>query len=190
MPKFSIECEQSLGMAHFGGEVIANGEGTVELSDEEVKCLVELIREKNATDVDELELDQRYPELYQKLDKAYHDMARRAEEMHWLWEGFYDGVYEYDLDDVMTYCEDECGYEYEPSDGVITDEEDEDYDEDALFEDKAEVFNEWLDGYLSGLSDEDACAFFYDQLNAGVDLDDVEYEVRIPAAIIEMAREG
>ena len=35
MALYSIESEQCLGMAHFGGEVTVNGEGTVELSDEE-----------------------------------------------------------------------------------------------------------------------------------------------------------
>ena len=47
---------------------------------------------------------------------------------------------------------------------------------------------EWLDDYLTGLSDQKACRFFYDHMHADLDLDDVEYEVGIPAAIIEMVR--
>ena len=110
MPIFSIECEQSLGMTHFGGEVTAEGESTVDLTDEEVKLLVDLIREKDSTDVEELELEEKYPKLYGKLDDAYRDMAYRAEEMHWLWEGYNNGYFEYDTEELMDYCEKELDY--------------------------------------------------------------------------------
>ena len=187
MATFTIECEQSLGYSHFGGDVTTHGESTVELTDEEVKTLVDLIREKNTTDVDKLELMEKHPDLYRKLDDAYRSMARRTEELYWLWDGYDNGYYEYDTEDLMDYCERECGYEYHPSDNVITDEEDEDYDEEALEEDKIETFSDWLYDYLSGLSDVDAIDFFYNHMDAEVDLDDVEYKVCIPADIIKMA---
>lgn len=87
MAEYTIECEQCLGISH-DGAVYADGEGTVELSDEEVTTLVQLIHQKGTTDVGELDLETTHPDLYAKLDKAYHDMAQHAETMHWLWEGY------------------------------------------------------------------------------------------------------
>ena len=91
MALYSIESEQCLGMAHFGGAVTVNGESAVELSDEEVDILVQLIKEKDTTDVDELDIATSHPSLYEKLDNAYREMAYDAEELHWLWEGYNNG---------------------------------------------------------------------------------------------------
>lgn len=104
MALYSIESEQSLGISH-SGEVTVNGESAVELSDEEVDILVRLIKEKNSTDVEELDLENLYPAIYSKLDEAYYDMAYNAEEIHWLWEGYYNHYFEYDEDKLMNYCE-------------------------------------------------------------------------------------
>ena len=196
MSEFSIECKQSLGMSHCG-EVIAEGDSTVELTDEEVKVLVDLIREKNTTDVDELELEERHPKLYEKLDDAYHDMAYRAEETHWLWEGYESGYFEYNEYELMDYCENNLGFTFEFKPEEYLDEyELEDYHENPeSFEDqindiKSEVFNKWLDKYVHSLSDDEACRFFYDHMNPELDMGSVDYEVGIPAAIIEMAKQS
>ena len=55
MAEFEIECEKSLGWSH-SGEVIIKCKSTVDLTDEEVKVLVNLIREKGTADVEKLEL--------------------------------------------------------------------------------------------------------------------------------------
>ena len=72
-------------MSHTG-EVTVDGESAVELSDEEVDILVRLIRENKTTDVEELDLENLYPVIYDKLDTACYDMEYNAEEMHWLME--------------------------------------------------------------------------------------------------------
>ena len=78
MPIFNIFIERSLGFSH-SGEVCVSGDGSVELTDEEVKQLIELIREKGGvTDVDELVLEERYPENYKKLDDACYEIASYA----------------------------------------------------------------------------------------------------------------
>ena len=195
MAKFSIECTQSLGMSHHG-EVIAEGESTVDLTDEEVKTLVKLIREKDTTDVDELELEENYPDLYEKLQDAYRAMAYRAEETHWLWEGYNNSYFEYDTNELMDYCEEELGFtfEFKPEE-ELDDYELEDYNEDpesfedVIYDAKCEAFYEWLDEYVHSLSDDEACSFFVEHMNADLSLDNVSYEVGIPAAIIEMAEE-
>ena len=195
MALYSIESEQCLGMAHFGGAVTVNGESAVELSDEEVDILVKLIKEKNTVNVDELDIATTHPDLYEKLDDAYCEMANDAEELHWLWEGYNNGYFEYDDEKLMNYCERELGFkfEYDEKDYYLDDPEDledgeePDIDEDRIEEDKYEAFSEWLNDYVNGLSDKEAKSFFYEHMNADLDMDNVEYSVEIPPAIIQKA---
>ena len=196
MALYSIESEQCLGMSHHGA-VTVNGESAVELSDEEVDILVKLIQEKNSTDVGDLDLKTLHPDIYKKLDEAYSDMAYRAEEIHWLWEGYNNGYFEYDSEKLMDYCEKELGFEfeYDVKDYYLDDPEDleegeePDIDEDQIEEDKNEAFSEWLDDYVSGLDDDEARDFFYEHMDADLNMDDVEYTVRIPQAIINKAKQ-
>ena len=197
MALYSIESEQCLGMTHFGGAVTVNGESAVELSDEEVDILVKLIKEKNTVNVDELDIATTHPDLYEKLDDAYCKMANDAEELHWLWEGYNNGYFEYDSEELMNYCERELGFkvEYDEKDYYLDDPEDleegeePDIDEDQIEEDKNEAFSEWLDDYVSGLDDDEARDFFYEHMDADLNMDDVEYTVGIPKAIINKAKQ-
>ena len=196
MALYSIESEQCLGMSHHGA-VTVNGESAVELSDEEVDILVKLIQEKNSTDVGDLDLKTLHPDIYKKLDEAYSDMAYRAEEIHWLWEGYNNGYFEYDSEKLMDYCEKELGFEfeYDVKDYYLDDPEDleegeePEIDEDMLEEDKSDAFSEWLDDYLSDLSDDEARDFFYNHMDADLNMDGVEYTVGIPDAISAKAKQ-
>jgi hypothetical protein len=196
MSLYSIESEKVLGMSHTG-EVTVDGESAVELSDEEVDILVKLIQEKNSTDVGDLDLETLHPDIYKKLDEAYSDMAYRAEEIHWLWEGYNNGYFEYDSEKLMDYCEKELGFEfeYDVKDYYLDDPEDleegeePEIDEDMLEEDKSDAFSEWLDDYLSDLSDDEARDFFYNHMDADLNMDGVEYTVGIPEAIIAKAKQ-
>jgi len=194
MALYSIESEQCLGMSHHGA-VTVNGESAVELSDEEVDILVKLIKEQGNTDVEALDLENLYPDIYEKLRDAYRDMAYNAEELHWLWEGYNNGYFEYDSEELMNYCERELGFkfEYDEKDYYLDDPEDleegeePDIDEDQIEEDKNDAFSEWLDDYVNGLSDKEAKSFFYEHMNADLDMDGVDYSVEIPEAIIKKA---
>jgi hypothetical protein len=196
MALYRIESEQCLGMSHHGA-VTVNGESAVELSDEEVDILVKLIQEKHSTDVGDLDLETLHPDIYKKLDEAYSDMAYRAEEIHWLWEGYNNGYFEYDSEKLMDYCEKELGFEfeYDVKDYYLDDPEDleegeePEIDEDMLEEDKSDAFSEWLDDYLSDLSDDEARDFFYEHMDADLNMDGVEYTVGIPEAIIAKAKQ-
>lgn len=195
MALYSIESEQCLGMSHHGA-VTVNGESAVELSDEEVDILVKLIKEKGTIDVEELDLENLYPDIYEKLDDAYRNMAYNAEEMHWLWEGYNNGYYEYDVYELMDYCEKNLGFSYEFKPEEYFDEDDLEYYkedpesyEDEIEEAKNDAFSEWLDDYVSGLDDDEAREFFYNHMNADLDMDNVEYTVEIPQAIINKAKE-
>ena len=195
MALYSIESEQFLGMSH-SGAVTVNGESAVELSDEEVDILVKLIKENGTADVEELDLENLHPTIYNKLDDAYRDMAYDAEEMHWLWEGYNNGYFEYDIDELMEYCEKELGFSYEFKPEEYFDEDDLEYYkeypesyEDEIEEAKNDAFSEWLDDYVNGLGDDEARDFFYNHMNADLDMDNVEYTVGIPQAIINKAKE-
>ena len=195
MALYSIESEQCLGMSH-SGAVTVNGESAVELSDEEVEILVKLIHEKDTTDVKELDLENLHPDIYEKLREAYYDMAYDAEEMHWLWEGYHGGYFEYDDEELMEYCEKnlDFSFEFKPEEYFDADEleyykEDPESYEDEIDELKSEAFSEWLKDYVSGLSDDEVRDFFYNHMHAGLDLDNVDYTVEIPQAIINKAQQ-
>lgn len=195
MALYSIESEQFLGMSH-SGAVTVNGESAVELSDEEVDILVKLIKENDTTNVKKLDLKNLYPDLYSKLDDAYRDMAYDAEEMHWLWEGYHNGYFEYDTDELMAYCEKELDFSFEFKPEEYFDEDDLEYYkddpesyEDEIYDLKCEAFSEWLSDYVSGLDDDEARDFFYEHMDADLNMDDVEYTVGIPQSIINKAKE-
>ena len=196
MAKYNIECKQFLGMSH-SGSVYAEGESTVDLTDEEVTTLVELIRQKGTSDVEELDLESSHPDLYAKLDKAYHDMAVHAETMHWLWEGYENGYYEYDEDELMDYCERELDFtfEYDEDDNLnddaeLDEDDDLDDDDDEQYYAKLRAFRSWLDDYLHSLSDDEALSFMNEHMDACIEDEEVEeYTVSIPKAIIQKAKE-
>ena len=195
MALYSIESEQCLGMSH-SGAVTVNGESAVELSDEEVDILVKLIKEKDSTDVKELDLEHLHPDIYEKLREAYYNMAYDAEEMHWLWEGYYNGYFEYDFDELMAYCEKELDFSFEFKPEEYFDEDDLEYYkedpesyEDEIYDMKYEAFQKWLSDYVSGLSDDEARDFFYNHMDADLNLDDIDYTVEIPQAIIAKAKQ-
>ena len=183
MALYSIKNETCLGMSH-SGAVNVNSEGYVDLSDEEVAKIVDLIRKVGTHDMEELGLEEECPEIYEKLDDAYFTMARKAEELHWLWEGYENECYEFDEDELMEYCEQECGFTYEEDDCC---DEDGEIDEEDRYYAKRTAFFNWLDDYLRGLSDDDAVEFFIEHMNAELDLSGIEYEVVVPEAIIKMA---
>jgi len=187
MAEYKIECEQCLGFSH-SGPVYTEGESTVELSDEEVATLVKLIQEKNTTDVDKLDLKSSHPNLFKKLDDAYCKMARHAEYMHWLWEGYENGYYEYDEEELMSYCGRECGFSFEYDENDYLNDNGE-LDEEELGYAKSDAFTSWLDDYVRSLSDDDAADFFNEHMDAGVEVDDVEYTVAIPEEIIQKAKQ-
>lgn len=184
MALYSIENDTCLGISH-SGAVNIESEGYVELSDEEVGKIVDLIRQKKTTNIIGLGLEEKYPDIYEKLREAYYDMAYSEEELHWLWEGYNNGYFEYNVGELMDYCEKNCGFhfEFDKEDYI----EDGEFDEDGLNDDMFEAFNDWLDDYVTGLEDDEVKLFFYNHMNARLELDDVKYSVEIPGAIIKLA---
>lgn len=192
MPTFSIYSETVLGISHSGVEATA-GEGTVELTDEEVQQIIDLIRENGGeTDVEKLKLQEKYPDIYSALDEAYYELARHAEYIHWVNEGYDNGWYELSTDEIIERCEGfGFKFEYNPKDYLLDEEEDE-IDEDALEEAKSDALYKWVDEYRSELNDYDQALF----LAEAFDLEpndyafNMDYAVEIPDEIIAMAKDG
>ena len=187
--KFEFACTSFLGYSHCGS-VTADGYGSIELTDTEVDTLVNLIRANGSSDIEGICLQENYPDLYEKLDEAYRDAAREATIAHWYMEGFREGVYEYDEDELIEYCSENHGFEFSYDEEDYTDEDGE-VDEDALYDDRHEAFSEWLEDFVVGLDTDKMVEFLTEHMNADVDTTDLEldYQVKIPDEIIRLANE-
>lgn len=190
MPFFSVYSEIVLDISN-SGEVTAEGEGTVKLPDEEVQQFIDLIRDNGGeTNVDKLNLEEKYPEIYETLDEAYRETAMQAEYNHWVIEGYENGWYETDLKEMVKKCEEEYGFhfEYDPKDYMG--EEGTEVDEDLLYDDLQDAFYEWVSKYRGPLDEQEDAEFLSDVFCLEPEVDDVDYVVEIPPAIIKMAKEG
>ena len=110
-----------------------------------------------------------------------------------LLHGFESGYFEYDLDKVIIYCEENCGYEFVPKIDNVPDNISPDFIAALLEVRKEDMhwkrrdFRDWLPNYLRSINIEEACNFMYSHLNAYLEMGDVDYVVGIPQAIINMA---
>ena len=141
---------------------------TIELTDSERDVVLSHMNGESQAELEDLGLEQSHPELFTKLKDIYDQMAREAEEKQWLWIGFRDGAFEYDVDEVIAYCETNCGFVFEA--------DPEDFEDDEEYEDaKTEAFSEWLEDYLVSLDDDEFKEFMYKHLNAHVELDEQDF---------------
>lgn len=203
MPTFSIDTEIILGISH-SGEVTTEGEGTVELTDEEVQQLIDLIRENGGeTNVEKLNLKEKYPEIYEILDEAYHDAASSAAFREWAIEG-YECDYFNEPDDFKEAIEAAGLFTFEPSAEQVEQfredyglEEDDEIDPEKLneyFEDeKWDALYDCVNKYYNSLDEDGKMDFleqFYGEALNDWDSSGVDYDVIIPPAIIKMAKDG
>ena len=187
MKRFEFNCTAFLGYSHCGC-VTADGHGSVEISEADVDTLISLIRESGSTDIEEIGLEERHPDLYKILDEAYYEAALDATIAHWYMTGFQEGIYEYDVEELMEYCREHHGFEFEYNEEDYLDEDGE-LDEETLQDDMQKGFFEWLEDFVYGLETDEMVEFLSEHMNADVDTTDmdVDYQVEIPEGIIELA---
>lgn len=189
MPKFDIDVEICLGFSHCGGEY-NDGYGEVELTDDEVDQLVKLMKEKDSSDIEEIDLKEALPEIYKKLDEAYSALAYKAEEEHWLEEGYYhDECHNYENADMIAYLKEKDAWNFEYDEEEFKDENGK-LDEEALYDEECYYLHqEALDDYLAGLHGEERYDFLRNKVGIDVDMSFAvaEYEISIPAEIISLA---
>lgn len=184
MQTYKIDDDVCMGWA-CSGPVYEEGHGTVELSDEEVDTLVQLIREKGTTDVEELELESSHPELYKKLFDAYQKMEHEAQLRHWLWRGYKEGEYNEKIDILKAYCKEHCDFVYEEEPYMGRDEE----DEEEFEENENEAFWDWFSDCICTADSKMLETISYQVLEEE-EIEDNEPYVQIPPAIVEKAKEA
>ena len=140
----------------------------IDIPEDEKEVVLSLMGDEFSMELEDLGLDQNNPELFAKLKDIYARMAREAEEKQWLWNGFKDGAFEYDVDELMDHCQASCGFVFEG-------EPDEFEDEDEYYDARVEAFEEWLEDYLISLDDDEFKEFMYKHLNAHVELDELDF---------------
>lgn len=151
-----------------GCEESIEGQGEVELTDDDVQAIADLLQKYNGNADNALaDVKTSRPDIYSKLDEAYKAVAYEAEEHFWLLRGYEDRAYDRDFNELMEYCKKNCGFE------CNTDDEDEEMDEFSL----------WLTDYIFALSPSECKKFANEQLFLEPELSDVEYEVVIPEDI-------
>ena len=168
------------------------GNGEVDLTDEEVRQLVDLIKENDGeTDVDALDLDFEYPDIYETLEDAYREEAYESRLTEMVIEGFENDYLGEPKDDLMKFCEDELGFVFNFNEEDYRDASTGKLNEELLAEDKADYFwNTWLKEYFNSLTEGQQYSFVVAHFNCdGINVDDYDYDVEIPEEIVEMAKE-
>ena len=117
MAKFDFSVEVFMGCTCSGAGVYESGCGSVELKTAEVLQLVDLMEQHNSCDVKTLKLRKTFPRVYKKLRDAYHNVAYRANALHWL--GKLDFEECEGIDALIEYCE--ANYGYKNNDSVSCD---------------------------------------------------------------------
>ena len=193
MPVFSYVSDRFIGISH-SGPVTADAEGSVELTDTEVTQLVDLIKENGGEyDVKKLDLQNKYPELYDKLDDACRSMAYKAEYDFWVIEGYENGYYDVDTNEVIALCEEKYGFKFEFDEKKFREEngyEPDDDIEDSVDEARCDAFDNWVEEYRCSLDHDEEIEFLSEVFGLEPNVDDVDYEVEIPDAIVDMAVKG
>lgn len=187
LQQFTLNFPHCIGSSHMGN-VTVDATCYVGFDNEELEALVALMKSKNSSDVEVLNLKEELPQVYDQLEEAIKDGVIEAEMHHWLLEGFYEGAYEYDVYEVMEYCEENCGFEFSYDEDEYLDDDGE-LDEDALEDAKQEAFDEWLPDYIESLDLPERSKFIQEQLNGEVDMSSVEfdYDVFIPEEIVKLS---
>ena len=122
-----------------------DAQGEIELNDDEIDTIIGLIRKDRTTmDYRKLKLAEADPQLYEKIDKAYHEVAYEAEGHSILKDGreYPLNGFEFDVVELILYCRDNCGY-HKGSSG------------DRILHSDVCDFNIWLERYVDNMKFDD-----------------------------------
>ena len=192
MPVFDIYMSRSMGISH-SGEITTDGIGTVELTDEEVRYLVSLIKENDGeADVKKIGLKEKFPAIYKTLEEACRELGYHEAYVYWVIAGYDGNMVEYDIEDAIATAEEHYGFHFEFDEAAYRKEkelepEDEidDWEIDLL---RNNAFYDWVDEYRRPLNDEADAEFLECVFDICPEVDDYDYEVVIPEAIVKAAK--
>lgn len=185
--ELTIEFTHYIGSSCFYGSTSVDVKGTVDLSDDEISVLVNLVRENEGeTDVEVLDLENLYPEIYNKLEDACLDAVYDAEYGYWIHQVYEEG--EFDIEEALQKCKDNLDFEFQWEASEYSDANG-NLDTYALQYAEEEAFKQWLDDQLSTMSEEEQRSFLEEYCGIEIDMSSGpdQCEVIIPREIVEMA---
>ena len=110
MAQYKIEFNRYDGWSEQDGEIPVES-AFVELSDDEVQALVDIMKKEGTHDVAELDLEELYPDVYEKLAETCDSIAWDIAVAEAIREVHYYDEEDTFLDKLQEYCEMEYGYD-------------------------------------------------------------------------------
>lgn len=165
--------------------------GELELTDEEVKTLIELYKEAESADLDDLDLEEDYPELYQKFLDAYEAIEPDAYNQQYLcyqtWAIDEIDTWGVDFSEAVATAKEKYGFKKgeEANDESEKEADDEEYNNGN---DLYEELVEWAMNKLEELNTDEGIDFITDVF--GIEVDEtptLEYTMELPKEIVDMA---
>ena len=140
MPKYLIETDVVIGYYCMGAAIIESGHAYLELTDEDLSNIKALVQKTGTYDIEEMNLAEAYPEIFNKLYEAYNDAAVNAAKWHWnteSWEDRNDEEYDidYNYNFAVKFAESHLGYD--PNTSKL-----------ESINDKKAYFEKWLDDQI------------------------------------------
>jgi hypothetical protein len=183
MPKYQVEYDGIWNGEYYSGESV------LELTDEEVKTLVNLIKENDGeTDIEALGLKDKYPAIYDAFHEAFLQPVSFDGSLQWAVDGYFEGYFDGPSDEeILRIVESESLYDFkfEYNEGDYLDEDGE-FMEEQLMEDKCQA---WRD-FFSELPSDDQLSFldrFFKKQIYEFETQELSGDMYIPEEIIEMA---
>ena len=163
--------------------------GEFEMPNEYVETLVALIREKQTTDIDELDIEESHPDIYKLLRDETVELLHRAAIYHDMRELILDDGWDVDTDELIDYCRLNCGF----NDSYF-DEKNEETQKVKEDEFLSRFWN-WYRHYVDTAPFEDIHNLFYELYDTEYECDELGFEyyqdyypsIFIPQQIIDMA---
>lgn len=170
MADYEIKFNKTNGWSYEQGDIPVESE-CVELSGEEVKILIELMKQKGTHNVAELNIKETHPDIYNKLEETCSCVAFDVATAEAARDAHYD-IEDDILYELQEYCESEYNYD-----------------------ESQEDFRRWLYQLLQSWSSSQICDL-YDKIGVELcwdilDFDGVEvgyYNVIIPQSIVEQVK--
>jgi superfamily I DNA/RNA helicase len=159
------------------------------MPDDYVETLVALIREKQTTDIEELDVETSHPDIYKLLRDEIVVMLHNAVSGYDMREFIFADGWDVDTDELIDYCRQNCGFK----DSYFDEKNEETHKiKEEQFYDR---FWAWYHDYVDTAPFEEIHNLFYELYDTEYECDELGFEyyqdyypsIFIPQQIIDMA---
>lgn len=163
--------------------------GEFEMPDEYLETLVALIREKQTTDIEELDVETSHPDIYKLLRDEIVAMLHNAVSGYDMREFIFADGWDVDTDELIDYCRQNCGFK----DSYFDEKNEETHKiKEEQFYDR---FWAWYHNYVDTAPFEDIHNLFYELYDTEYEYNELGFEyyqdyypfIFIPKQIINLA---